>query len=155
MVASLGQEVVTKMSDFMTKAQRSSAMAAVRGSETAIERILRSHLHREGFRFRKNVRKLPGRPDIVLPKYRCVIFVNGCFWHHHKDCKRSKLPATRREFWAKKIENNVKRDQRQMSELRKDGWRVLLIWECELKDSRTQGGAIERLMTRLAKYHGE
>jgi DNA mismatch endonuclease (patch repair protein) len=143
------------MADFMTVRQRSKAMSAVRSKDTEIERTLRSQLHRQGFRFRKNVRELPGRPDVVLPKYRCVIFVNGCFWHQHKDCKRSKLPETRREFWAKKIGNNVERDRRQVSALRKDGWRVLLIWECELRDPRTQGRAIERLMTRLAKSRGE
>jgi len=117
--------------------------------------MLRSQLHRQGFRFRKNVKELPGRPDIVLPKYRCVVFVHGCFWHHHKNCKRSKLPDTRRTFWAKKIGDNVRRDQRQVSELRKKGWQVLLIWECELRDPRTQGQTIERLMTRLANSGGE
>jgi DNA mismatch endonuclease, patch repair protein len=143
------------MADFMTSTQRSYAMSAVRATETWIEKSVRSQLHRRGFRFRKNVKQLPGSPDIVLPKYRSVVFVQGCFWHHHKDCKRSKLPNTRREFWAKKIGDNVKRDQRQVSELRKDGWRVLLIWECELRDPRTQGRAIERLMTRLATSRGE
>jgi len=133
----------------MTSVQRSSAMSAVRGTETEIERTLRSHLHRQGFRFRKNVKQLPGRPDIVLPKHRCVIFVHGCFWHHHKHCKRSKLPTTRRAFWAKKIGDNVKRDQRQANDLRMDGWRVLMIWECELRDPKTQGKAVDELITKL------
>jgi DNA mismatch endonuclease, patch repair protein len=143
------------MADFMTSTQRSYAMSAVRATETRIEKSVRSQLHRRGFRFRKNVKQLPGSPDIVLPKYRSIVFIQGCFWHHHKDCKRSKLPETRREFWAKKIGDNVKRDRRQVSELRKDGWRVLLIWECELRDPRTQGRAIERLMRRLATSRGE
>lgn len=137
------------MTDFMTRTQRSRAMSAVRGKETEIERSLRSFLHREGFRFRKNVQGLPGRPDIVLAKYRSVVFVQGCFWHHHKNCKRSKLPATRRAFWAKKIGDNVKRDQRQANNLRKAGWRVLMIWECQLRNPNTQNHAVERLIIKL------
>lgn len=137
------------MADFMTRAQRSNAMSAVRGTETEIEKFLRSQLHRQGFRFRKNVKDLPGRPDIVLPRHRSVVFVHGCFWHHHKNCKRSKLPDTRRTFWAKKIGDNVKRDQRQISDLRKEGWQVLLIWECELKDPKTQGRALDSLVMKL------
>lgn len=142
------------MADFMTPTQRSYAMSAVRATETGIEKSVRSQLHRRGFRFRKNVKQLPGSPDIVLPKYRSVVFVQGCFWHHHKHCKRSKLPETRREFWAKKIGDNVKRDQRQVSELRKHGWRVLLIWECELRDSRIQERAVEKLIMELKTRRG-
>ncbi|MDX6500898.1 MAG: mismatch endonuclease, patch repair protein [Blastocatellia bacterium] len=137
------------MADFMTTTQRSRAMSAVRGIETEIERTVRSHLHRKGFRFRKNVEDLPGRPDIVLPKHRCVIFVHGCFWHHHKECKRSKLPTTRRAFWSKKIGDNVKRDQRQTNNLRKEGWRVLTVWECELRDPKNQTRAVEKLIVKL------
>ena len=137
------------MADFMTRAQRSNAMSAVRGTETEIEKFLRSQLHRQGFRFRKNVKDLPGRPDIVLPRHRSVVFVHGCFWHHHKNCKRSQLPDTRRTFWAKKIGDNVKRDQRQISDLRKEGWQVLLSWECELKDPKTQGRARDSLGMKL------
>jgi DNA mismatch endonuclease (patch repair protein) len=137
------------MADFMTRTQRSRAMSAVRGAETQIEKTLRSQLHLRGFRFRKNVKDLPGHPDIVLPKHRCVVFVHGCFWHHHKDCKRSKLPATRRAFWTKKIGDNVKRDRRQTSDLRKAGWRVLTVWECELRDRNNQAWAVERLVVKL------
>jgi DNA mismatch endonuclease (patch repair protein) len=108
------------MVDFMTREQRSKAMSAVRATETQIEKILRSELHRRGYRFRKNVKTLPGHPDIVLPKYRCVIFVHGCFWHHHKNCKRSKLPTTRPAFWTKKIEENVARSRRSRSGLDHD-----------------------------------
>ena len=142
------------MADFMTRTQRSKAMSAVRGTETEIERRLRSCLHRKGYRFRKNVKDLPGRPDIVLPKYRSVVFVNGCFWHHHKNCKRYRLPDTRRTFWEKKIGDNVTRDQLQVSELRKKGWQVLLIWECELRDSRIQEKAVEKLITKLKSRQG-
>lgn len=143
------------MADFMNRTQRSRAMAAVRRSETAIERTLRSHLHRKGFRFRKNVKDLPGRPDIVLTKHRCVVFVHGCFWHHHKNCKRSKLPTTRHAFWAKKIGDNVKRDQRQTRALRKDGWKVITVWECSLKvDTTGKERILERVIAHITSQNG-
>jgi len=139
------------MADFMSKVQRSRAMSAVRGSETEIERRVRSELHKRGFRFRKNVSRLPGRPDIVLPKYRTVVFVHGCFWHRHDGCSRSKLPASNRRFWSKKIGDNVKRDQRQVRALISSGWRVLIVWECEL---RTLQDVVERLMSALnSRFH--
>ena len=141
------------MADFMTKTQRSRAMSAVRGTETEVERMLRSKLHRLGFRFRKNVTRLPGRPDIVLPKHRCVVFVHGCFWHHHQNCKRSKLPATRRAFWEKKITDNVKRDRSQASRLRGEGWRVLTVWECQLRQAATKDKVLGRLVSRIQNTH--
>lgn len=137
------------MSDFMTPAQRSKAMSAVRGKDTAIERALRSCLHKRGFRFRKNVRALLGCPDVVLTKYQCVVFVHGCFWHHHTNCKRSKLPETRQIFWAQKIKDNVARDRRQIRALRKDGWKVLVIWQCSLDNLGKREKAINRLVKRL------
>lgn len=138
------------MTDFMTPTQRRHAMSAVRATDTQIERGLRSQLHRRGFRFRKNAKDLPGRPDIVLPKHRCVIFVHGCFWHHHQNCKRSKLPATRRAFWAKKIGDNVKRDQQQTKALRQNGWKVIIVWECSLKADKTgNGGTLEKMIEEI------
>jgi DNA mismatch endonuclease (patch repair protein) len=147
MVTTLGKEVGIGVADFMSVEQRSAAMSAVRGKDTAIERSLRSSLHRRGFRFRKNVRGLPGQPDIVLPKYGFVIFVHGCFWHHHLNCKRSKLPSTRRDFWAKKIRDNVKRDQRQIRALRDRGWNVKVVWECNLRNDEQR--VVEELVQRL------
>ncbi|GAI56770.1 unnamed protein product, partial [marine sediment metagenome] len=123
------------MTDFMTREQRSRAMSRVRGTETKLERLVRSELHKLGFRFRKNVKTLPGRPDIVLPKYNAVVFVHGCFWHRHEGCSASKLPETNREFWEEKIAGNVKRDKLQVEKLRQLGWRVGLVWECSLKRS--------------------
>lgn len=137
------------MVDFMTREQRSKAMSAVRATETQIEKILRSELHRRGYRFRKNVKTLPGHPDIVLPKYRCVIFVHGCFWHHHKNCKRSKLPTTRPAFWTKKIEENVRRDRRQLSRLRSDGWQVIVIWECQIKRAIREEKLLDKLTSKV------
>jgi DNA mismatch endonuclease (patch repair protein) len=121
------------MPDIMTTAQRSRAMSAVKGKDTGIERFVRSALHRRGFRFKKNVARLPGRPDIVLPKYHTVVFVHGCFWHGHENCKASKLPETRREFWEQKISGNIVRDAKHAQALRDSGWKVLVIWECSLK----------------------
>lgn len=139
------------MPDFMTPAQRSRAMSRVRGNETHIERALRSQLHQQGFRFRKNVKELPGRPDIVLPKYRSVIFVNGCFWHHHANCARAKLPDSRREFWATKIAENVKRDKKQIKALRAQGWKVFIVWECKLRDRDKSAIVIRKIVNQLGE----
>jgi DNA mismatch endonuclease (patch repair protein) len=149
MAPKVGEEVESKAMDFMTTAQRSRAMSAVGSKDTGIEKALRSHLHQRGFRFRKNVRELAGHPDIVLPKYHCVIFVHGCFWHHHANCKRSKLPETRRAFWSKKIGDNVKRDLQQIRLLRKDGWKVIVMWECVLKNPNKAAYAIAKLVNTL------
>lgn len=107
-------------------------MSRIRGKNTSAELFVRSLLHRRGFRFRLHDRKLPGVPDIVLPKFRSAIFVHGCFWHGHK-CHLCKLPQTRREFWAKKIEGNRRRDRIVQARLIAANWRVIVIWECTLK----------------------
>ncbi len=120
------------MPDFMTPFQRSRAMSKVRSKDTKNEKFIRSYLHNKGFRFRKNVNYLPGKPDIVLPKYKSVIFIHGCFWHNHQ-CSKGTLPSTRKEFWDKKISANKKRDKGNINLLIKSGWHVKVIWECELK----------------------
>ncbi len=112
-------------------------MSQIRGTNTKIEDVVRKYLFSKGFRFRKNVAKLPGKPDIVLPKYRTVIFVNGCFWHKH-DCPRFVWPTTNTEYWTKKITGNVERDKANYKLLEETGWRVITIWECELKKDRAQ-----------------
>lgn len=109
-------------------------MSRIRSTDTKPEIIVRSLLHRLGFRFRKNVKTLPGKPDIVLKKHNAIIFVHGCFWHRHKDCKRSKIPKSRQDYWKPKLEKNVLRDEQHINELKKQGWRVLTVWECEIKD---------------------
>ncbi|MBQ6705298.1 MAG: DNA mismatch endonuclease Vsr [Opitutales bacterium] len=119
--------------DRVSNAVRSRNMAAVRSRDTKPEVKIRSLLHRLGFRFRLCDKSLPGKPDIVLKKYKTVIFVNGCFWHRHENCLRSKLPETNKEFWEKKIRSNVERDRKNKQELAEQGWRVLVIWECEVK----------------------
>jgi DNA mismatch endonuclease (patch repair protein) len=137
--------------DIMTPAQRSRAMSKVRGKDTGIEKFVRSELHRRGLRFRKNVASLPGRPDIVLPKYRTIVFVHGCFWHGHENCKASKLPETRRDFWERKISGNIERDARHIKTLNDKGWKVLIIWECSLKYKNVsdKSAALDTLTDRI------
>lgn len=120
------------MADIVDKETRSRVMSRIRGKNTKPEMFIRSGIHRLGYRFRLHCRKLPGRPDIVLPKYRAIILVNGCFWHGH-DCPLFRLPGTRTEFWRKKIDNTRKRDRKNTAEYRRMGWRVLVIWECSIR----------------------
>ncbi|MDE6794409.1 MAG: very short patch repair endonuclease [Muribaculaceae bacterium] len=121
------------MADRMTPSQRHNCMAAIRGKDTKPEILVRRFLFSKGLRFRKHVRSLPGTPDIVLPKYKAVVFVNGCFWHGHPGCIHNRLPQTNSGFWEAKITRNRQRDAQTELELNRLGWRVLRIWECELK----------------------
>ena len=109
-------------------------MSKISRKETKPEIFVRKYLFGNGFRFRKNVKTLSGKPDIVLPKYKTIIFVHGCFWHGHKDCKKSKLPKTRKEFWENKISTNIQRDKTNIEELKNQRWNVIVLWECELKN---------------------
>jgi len=120
--------------DRLTKAERSANMARIRGKDTGPERAVRSLLHRLGFRFRLHGVGLPGRPDVVLAKYTTVLFVHGCFWHRHSRCRFAYIPKTRRAFWAEKFRDNQMRDRRVAAALRDLGWRVFVVWECELRD---------------------
>ncbi len=120
------------MADVHDEATRSRNMAAIRGADTKPELIVRRGLHARGFRFRLHDRKLPGRPDLVFPKYTAVIFVNGCFWHGH-NCNLFKWPKTREKFWRDKIAGNQRRDEQALSSLRAAGWRIASVWECALK----------------------
>jgi DNA mismatch endonuclease (patch repair protein) len=108
-------------------------MAGIRSNNTKPELMLRKVLHSSGFRYRLHSKRLAGRPDIVLPKYRAVVFVHGCFWHQHKDCKYSVLPSTRTDFWRGKLLGNAARDARNVEELLRQGWRVAVVWECALR----------------------
>lgn len=120
------------MTDVHTPATRSKNMQAIRNRNTKPELLVRKLLYSRGFRFRLNVKTLPAKPDIVFPKYRAIILVNGCFWHGH-DCPVFKWPKTRREFWKEKITGNQQRDNRNLRDLQAAGWRVLTLWECALK----------------------
>ena len=132
--------------DITISPARSRNMAAIRGRNTSPERRVRSLLHGLGYRFRLHRRDLPGSPDIVLPKYRTVVFVHGCFWHRHPGCRYTTTPKTRADFWARKFEQNIERDERQQLQLREMGWSVMVIWECELRDLPS---LTERLETSL------
>ena len=117
----------------MTAEQRHRCMSHIRSRDTRPETMVRHYLFSRGFRYRKNVRALPGTPDIVLGRYRTVIFVNGCFWHGHEGCRYFRLPKTNAGFWQQKIERNQARDARDRMELRRMGWHVIQVWECQLK----------------------
>ena len=108
-------------------------MSRIKGKNTKPEEIVRKYLFSKGFRYRKNDKRLPGTPDIVLPKYKTVIFVNGCFWHGHKDCRYFVVPKTNTDFWLKKINTNIERDKCKQEALKELGWNVIVVWECELK----------------------
>ena len=123
-------------------------MSRIAGKNTKPEELVRKYLFSKGFRYRKNVRKLPGTPDVVLPKYRTVIFVNGCFWHGHEGCKYFVWPKNNAEFWRQKIETNISRDQRKEAQLRDMGWNVMIVWECELRPPKRQA-TLEWLESQL------
>lgn len=111
-------------------------MSKIKGKNTSIEVMCRKYLFSRGFRYRKNFRTLPGTPDIVLKKYKTVIFVNGCFWHHHEGCKKARIPKTHTDFWQNKIDRNIKNDQLHTQQLIDLGWKVIVIWECELSKKK-------------------
>jgi DNA mismatch endonuclease (patch repair protein) len=123
-----------KTVDRISKAHRSWNMSRIRGRDTSAELRVRSALHRLGFRFRLHRKDLPGRPDIVLPMIRTVILVHGCFWHRHARCRFTTTPSSNAEFWKTKFEGNVVRDRRNAAALRRAGWRVCVIWECQTED---------------------
>lgn len=123
------------MVDILSWEQRSILMSKVRSSDTKPEWILRCALHRLGFRYKLKNRHLAGNPDLVFPKYRTVVFVHGCFWHRHPGCKDASMPKSNHSFWANKFSENVRRDARAVEALSQDGWKVLVVWECELMNS--------------------
>jgi len=120
--------------DVLTPEQRSHTMSRIRSKDTKPEMLVRRHLHALGFRFRLHSTKLPGHPDIVLPKWHTVIFVNGCFWHRHEGCKATSTPKSNVEFWNAKFERNVARDRKEHAALEAAGWHVIVLWECEVKE---------------------
>lgn len=128
-------------------------MSHIRSKNSKPEELVRKYLFSKGFRYRKNVKTLPGCPDIVLPRYKTVIFVNGCFWHKH-DCPRFVWPSTNEEYWRPKIMGNVERDKRNFAELQQLGWTVLTVWECELK-KKVIDVTLERLEKRLCEIGSE
>jgi DNA mismatch endonuclease (patch repair protein) len=140
--------------DKLSKLRRSANMRAVRSKHTGPEMAVRRAAHRMGLRFRLHRKDLPGRPDLVFPKWRTVIFVNGCFWHGHARCKRSKLPSSNVDFWQEKLSRNVQRDRKNYRELRKLGWHVELIWQCDIADDQSATEAVKRIeRVRFPRRH--
>ena len=133
------------MSDSFSSEKRSWNMSRIRSANTSIEIKVRKYLFLNGFRYRNNVKTLPGKPDIVLAKYHTVIFVHGCFWHRHKNCKRATTPKSKQDYWIPKFKKNIKNDIKHRKELMSLGWKVIIIWECEIKKN------FEIRMKRLLK----
>lgn len=136
------------MADVHSPETRSYNMSMIRGKNTKPEIIVRKYLHSKGFRFRLHKKELPGKPDIVLPKYKTVIFIHGCFWHGHKNCKYFVVPKTRTQWWLNKINGNIKNDKRKIRLLRSDRWKVIILWECQLRPKKIIG-TLSKLESKL------
>ena len=134
--------------DKFSQKKRSEIMSKISGKETKPEILVRKYLFAKGFRYRINVKTLPGKPDIVLPKYKTVIFINGCFWHGHKNCKKAALPTTNFNFWKEKIDKNITRDRKNIRDLKKMGYNVIVVWQCTLTIKR-RDETLEKLKESL------
>lgn len=134
--------------DIYSSLKRSEIMSRISGKETKPEITVRKFLFSQGFRYRKNVKRLPGRPDIVLSKYKTAVFINGCFWHGH-NCKAGNLPVTRKGFWKSKIGRTIKRDQENFLALSDLGWKVIVIWQCELKNKEFKESRLMKLVNEI------
>ena len=130
------------MADIWSKEKRSAVMANIRGKNTKPEILLRSYLFKSGFRFRIHPKELPGKPDIVLPKYKTAIFVHGCFWHYHQGCREGRVPNTNSKFWLDKLSKNVERDAKSEKLLKSLGWKVIIIWECDIEKRIEETGSL-------------
>lgn len=137
------------MADIYKKTKRSNIMSKISGKETKPEILVRKFLFSQGFRFRKNDKRYAGKPDVVLPKYKTIIFIHGCFWHGH-NCKAGKLPETNQEFWRKKISDNVIRDKTNIEQLQKLGWKVIVIWDCEINTISKREAYFGELIEKIA-----
>ncbi len=137
------------MVDIVDSITRSRMMAGIKSRNTKPELLIRSLLHNRGFRFRLHVKDLPGKPDIVLPKYHSVIFINGCFWHGHQECHLFRLPATRTEFWQEKIYRNQTNDSRAIDLLLANNWRVCIVWECSIRGAKKDP---EKVISTIAEW---
>jgi DNA mismatch endonuclease (patch repair protein) len=141
--------------DPLSKEKRSWNMSRIRSEDTAPEMRVRSALHRAGFRFRLHSSKLPGKPDIILPKYKTVIFVNGCFWHRHPDCKRATMPSSNVNYWQKKFQRTVERDKEEVRQLENADWTVYVIWECEAKKKEVLESLLKKIRSNISEKDTE
>lgn len=136
--------------DDLTAEQRKKNMRNIRSANTKPEELVRKHLFSKGLRYRKNDKRYPGKPDIVLPKYKTVIFINGCFWHQHEGCKYAVLPKSNPDYWIPKLKRNTQRDQENIQALTDAGWKVLVVWECELKKNN-RFTTLEKIVEEIKK----
>ena len=137
------------MADVHTKEIRSKNMAAIKAKNTKPEMLVRKFLHANGYRYKLHDKSLPGKPDIVLPKYKTVIFVHGCYWHGHKNCKYYVIPKTRTEWWLNKINGNIANDAKAVKALKKEGWKIITIWECQLKPAKVES-TLRSLLNKIS-----
>ena len=137
------------MADVHNKATRSFNMSRIKGKNTKPEMLVRKFLHAKGYRYKLHDKKLPGKPDIVLPKYRTVVFVHGCFWHGHNNCKYFVVPKTRTQWWTDKINGNKANDEKATKALKKDGWKIITVWECGLKPAKVEK-TLKSLLKKLS-----
>lgn len=135
--------------DIWSKQKRSEVMSRIRGKNTKPEMILRSLLFKEGFRFRIHKKDLPGKPDIVLIKYRVAIFVHGCFWHYHRGCREGRIPSSNSKFWEEKLLKNVEKDEKHTKALQELGWKVIVVWECEIEKNIRR--AVEKIIIEIKR----
>lgn len=138
------------MTDVHSRETRSFNMSCIHGLNTKLEDCVRKYLFSRGLRYRKNDKRYPGKPDLVFPKYHVIVFVNGCFWHKHTDCRYFILPKTNTEYWAAKLESNCQRDERNIAQLHSDGWHVIVVWECELKKA-LRNERLDRLFFEITR----
>ena len=138
--------------DTLTPEKRHENMSHIHGKDSKPEVIVRHYLFSRGLRYRKNDKRLPGHPDIVLPKYRTVIFVNGCFWHGHKGCRFFRIPSTNVDFWKTKILNNINRDEKVFGELKTEGWQVITIWECQVRKTAERDIILDEVFQTIIEH---
>lgn len=141
--------------DRISAEKRSWNMSHIRSKDTVPEGIVRKYLFSKGFRYRKNDSKLPGKPDIVLPKYKAVIFINGCFWHRHRGCKNSVMPKTNTAFWEEKLNRNVERDSSNYKKLENLGWKIIVIWECQLENKKLLNSELDKIVLLIKENYGQ
>ena len=139
------------MVDIFSEEKRSFIMSRVRSRDTTPELVVRQFLHGNGFRYRLHGKNLPGKPDLVFPRFRTALFIHGCFWHRHSGCPRATTPKTREEFWLEKFKRNQRRDHENQIKLKELGWRVLVVWECEVQTSKSRVRRLEILRDELVQ----
>lgn len=146
--------IYTAMTDVHSKSVRSFNMSKIRNRDTKPEMIVRRFLHKYGFRYRLHDKRLSGKPDIVMAKYKVLIFIHGCFWHSHNGCKFARIPASNTDYWLPKLMNNMIKDEGNIQKLQKEGWRVIVVWECELKGEKTNS-TLKSLIANIVDEAGQ